>query len=72
MHKPRGRSHKSVPAEVTIKDDQKRILEIDEPKGISISSAMPSMPMKVKAITVTKGIVLHPRSLTIVNGRIKR
>jgi hypothetical protein len=42
------------------------------PKGISISSAIPSMPINVKATTVTMGIVLQPRSLIRVNGRAKR
>ena len=33
-----------------------------KPKGISISSAMPSIPMNVKATTVTTGMVAHPKS----------
>jgi hypothetical protein len=42
------------------------------PNGISISSAIPSIPMKVKATIVTTGIVIHPRSLTRVKGSEKR
>jgi hypothetical protein len=42
------------------------------PKGISISSAIPSIPMNVNATTVTTGIVAHPKSDMRVNGSAKR
>ena len=39
------------------------------PNGISMISAMVSMPMKVNATTVTMGTVPQPSSFTKVNGR---
>jgi phage-related protein len=33
-----------------------------KPNGISISSAIPSIPINVKAIAVTTGTVAHPKS----------
>jgi hypothetical protein len=42
------------------------------PKGISISSAMPSIPMNVNETIVTMGTVAQPSSLTRVKGRAKR
>jgi hypothetical protein len=46
--------------------------EGDKPKGISISSAIPSIPINVKATAVTTGTVAHPRSWTRVIGKAKR
>jgi hypothetical protein len=43
-----------------------------KPKGISISSAIPSIPINVKAIAVTTGTVPHPKSLTSAIGSANR
>jgi len=42
------------------------------PNGISMISAMLSMPMRVNATTVTTGTVAQPSSLTKTNGRENR
>ena len=42
------------------------------PKGISICSAIPSMPMNVNETIVTMGIVAQPNSFTRTKGREKR
>jgi len=39
------------------------------PNGISMISAIVSMPMSVNATTVTTGTVAQPSSLTKTNGR---
>jgi len=41
------------------------------PNGCSISSAIPSMPIRVNATIVTTGIIAQPRSLASVKGRAK-
>ena len=43
-----------------------------KPNGISISSAIPSIPINVKAIAVTTGTVPHPKSLTSAIGSANR
>ena len=46
--------------------------EMNVPKGISISSAIPSIPINVKATTVMIGIIAQPRSFTSVKGRANK
>lgn len=72
LNKPRGRSRSSVPKEAVSRFQQRKNEKQDEPNGISISSAIPSIPMNVNATTVTMGTVAHPKSFTRVSGRAKR
>lgn len=59
----RQRRHLRSTMRLEQKVEQERV-----PNGISMISAMLSMPMNVNATTVTIGTVAQPSSLTNVNG----
>jgi len=84
-HREVGRTYRSLSE---VRNCSVRDRAHNVPNGISISSAMPSIPIRVIATTVTTGIIFHlqgcdknpeqnnemthPSSFTSVNGSAKR